>query len=48
MSPNPNSYPQAATARVRLGLRRCLHSIDPLPPIAPTSALVASGMAVPK
>ena len=48
MSLNPNSYSQAATARVRLGWRRFLHPIDTLPPIVPTRALVAGGMAVPK
>ena len=48
MSLNPNSYSQAATARVRLGWRRFVHPIFTLPPIAPTVALAAVGMAVPK
>lgn len=48
MSLNPDSYSQAAMARVRLGWRRFVHPSDPLPPIAPISAFVAGGMVVPK
>ena len=46
MSLNPNSYSQAAMARVRLGWRRFLHPIGSPLPIAPTSALALRGIAV--
>jgi hypothetical protein len=48
MSLNPNSYSQAAMARVRLGWRRFVHPIDTLPPIALTGALAAVSIVVPK
>jgi hypothetical protein len=46
MSLDPNSYSQAAMARVRLGWRRFVHPSDTPLPIALTSALEAGGIAV--
>ena len=46
MSLNPTSYSKAATARVRLGWRRFVHSSDTPLPIALTSALAGAGIAV--
>jgi len=48
MSLDPNSYSQAAMARVRMGRRRYLHPIGTLPLIAPNPAFTAVAVVVPK
>jgi hypothetical protein len=48
MSLDPNSYPQAAMARVRMGRRRDLHPIGTLPLIALNGAFTAFAVVAPK